>query len=192
MCYYCEGLNGVMPVRKLINIKIHVENFIETIIFASRWLQAPLYLGLIIVQCLYTWKFLSELWNTLFTAHKSTEVKLLLAILSMVDFTMVANLVAMVIIGGYATFVSKLNLDHSADNPDWLAHIDPGTIKIKLASSLVGISSIHLLRSFIDMSDIPFEYIKMQIYIHLTFVCSTMILAVSEFLLSKKIKLKHK
>lgn len=180
-----------MASKKIINLKVQTENFIETMIFASRWLQAPLYLGLIIVQCLYTGKFLSELWTTLLTAHRSTEVKLLLSILSMVDFTMVANLVAMVIIGGYATFVSKLNLDHSADNPDWLAHIDPGTIKIKLASSLVGISSIHLLRSFIDMSVIPFEQIRMQIYIHLTFVCSTVLMAVSEFLLSKKIKLKQ-
>lgn len=180
-----------MKTKKIMNLKLHLENFIETLIFGSRWLQAPLYLGLIVVQCLYTGKFLSELWDIVFTANHATEVKLLLAILSMVDFTMVANLVAMVIIGGYATFVSKLNLDHSADNPDWLAHIDPGTIKIKLASSLVGISSIHLLRSFIDMSVIPFEQIKMQIYIHLTFVCSTLLLAVSEFLLSKKIKHKN-
>lgn len=180
-----------MNNQKLINIKLISENIIEYIIFASRWLQAPLYLGLIIVQCIYTGKFLSELVEIVRSSSHATEVKLLLSILSMVDFTMVANLVAMVIIGGYATFVSKLNLDHSTDNPDWLAHIDPGTIKIKLASSLVGISSIHLLRSFINMNDIPADQIKMQIYMHLTFVISTVLLSVSEFLLYKKIKTKH-
>jgi len=174
--------------KKLHAFKMLLENIIEALIFSSRWLQAPLYLGLIVVQVLYTFKFLSELWLVIQSAHRSTEVKLLLSILSMVDFTMVANLVAMVIIGGYATFVSKLNLDHSSDNPDWLAHIDPGTIKIKLASSLVGISSIHLLRSFINMADIPLEQIKMQIIIHLTFVVSTVLMASSEFLLAKKKK----
>lgn len=180
-----------MNKKNLFNLKTLLENIIESIIFASRWLQAPLYLGLIVVQVMYTGKFLSELVEIVQHSHKSPEVKLLLSILSMVDFTMVANLVAMVIIGGYATFVSKLNLDHSADNPDWLAHIDPGTIKIKLASSLVGISSIHLLRSFINISDIPFEQVRMQIYIHLTFVISTVLMSISEFLLAKKMKIKH-
>lgn len=117
--------------------RILIENGLEYIIFASRWLQAPLYFGLIIVQLIYTYKFIMELIHIVGSAQVSTELQLLLGILSLVDFTMVANLVAMVIIGGYATFVSKLNLDHHDDKPDWLDHIDPGAIKVKLASSLL-------------------------------------------------------
>jgi len=99
---------------------------------------------------------------------------------------MVANLLAMVIIGGYATFVSKLNLDNHDDKPDWLEHIDPGTIKVKLASSLIGISSIHLLRTFIDIAESDIEKIKWQIIIHITFIASTVFLALSEYIMSKK------
>ncbi|MBX9838236.1 MAG: YqhA family protein, partial [Silvanigrellaceae bacterium] len=109
-----------------------------------------------------------------------------LGILQLVDFTMVANLLVMVIIGGYATFVSKLNLENHDDKPDWLDHIDPGAIKIKLASSLIGISSIHLLRSFIDFSTNDIEKVKWQIIIHVTFIASTVFLAVSEYIMSKK------
>jgi uncharacterized protein (TIGR00645 family) len=165
---------------------VHFEQGIEYIIFASRWLQAPLYLGLIVVQCIYAYKFIFELFHIVGSARVSTELQLLLGILGLVDFTMVANLVAMVIIGGYATFVSKLNLDHHDDKPDWLDHIDPGTIKVKLASSLIGISSIHLLQSFIDIDDINMEKIKWQIIIHMTFIASTVFLSLSEYMMSKK------
>lgn len=169
-----------------------IENFLEYIIFASRWLQAPLYLGLIAVQCVYTYKFIIELGHILYTAPTATEMQILLGILSLVDVTMVANLVAMVIIGGYATFVSKLNLFNHIDKPDWLDHIDPGTIKIKLASSLIGISSIHLLRSFIDIEKINVEQLRWQVIIHIAFVISTVLLAVGEYVMAKKHTLNHK
>ncbi|APJ05109.1 hypothetical protein AXG55_06515 [Silvanigrella aquatica] len=159
---------------------------LEYVIFASRWLQAPLYFGLIVVQIIYSYKFIKELIHIVASTNTFTEQQLILGILSLVDFTMVANLIAMVIIGGYATFVSKLNLDNHDDKPDWLDHIDPGTIKVKLASSLIGISSIHLLRSFIDISEVNFETIKWQIIIHMTFIASTVFLALSEYIMSKK------
>jgi uncharacterized protein (TIGR00645 family) len=168
------------------NAKLKLENGIEYVVFASRWLQAPLYLGLIVVQVIYSYKFIVELIHIIQLSNTSTELQLLLGILSLVDFTMVANLLAMVIIGGYATFVSKLNLDNHDDKPDWLEHIDPGTIKVKLASSLIGISSIHLLRTFIDIAESDIEKIKWQIIIHITFIASTVFLALSEYIMSKK------
>lgn len=166
--------------------RILIENILEYTIFASRWLQAPLYFGLIVVQGIYTYKFLVELLHIVGDAKMSSELQVLLGILSLVDVTMVANLVAMVIIGGYATFVSKLNLDHHDDKPDWLDHIDPGAIKVKLASSLIGISSIHLLRSFIDIDKMETSKIMWQIIIHMTFIASTVFLALSEYIMSKK------
>jgi len=175
-----------MSTLKKMNAKLKLENGIEYVVFASRWLQAPLYLGLIVVQVIYSYKFIVELIHIIQLSNTSTELQLLLGILSLVDFTMVANLLAMVIIGGYATFVSKLNLDNHDDKPDWLEHIDPGTIKVKLASSLIGISSIHLLRTFIDIAESDIEKIKWQIIIHITFIASTVFLALSEYIMSKK------
>ncbi|KAB8033753.1 TIGR00645 family protein [Fluviispira multicolorata] len=172
--------------NKINNTRVRFENALEYIIFASRWLQAPMYFGLIVVQVIYTYKFIVELIHIVASTNVSTELQILLGILSLVDVTMVANLVAMVIIGGYATFVSKLNLDHHDDKPDWLDHIDPGAIKVKLASSLIGISSIHLLRSFIDIDKMDIDKIKWQIIIHMTFIASTVFLALSEYIMSKK------
>lgn len=172
--------------KKINRTRVKLEGALEYLIFASRWFQAPLYFGLIVVQVIYTYKFIAELFHIVGAAHISTEQQLILGILSLVDFTMVANLIAMVIIGGYATFVSKLNLDNHDDKPDWLDHIDPGAIKVKLASSLIGISSIHLLRSFIDISTGDIEKIKWQIIIHMTFIASTVFLALSEYIMSKK------
>ena len=168
------------------SVRFYFENSVEYLVFASRWLQAPLYLGLIAVQGIYTYKFILELIHIIRAASVSTELQLLLGILSLVDVTMIANLVAMVIIGGYATFVSKLNLNHHEDKPDWLDHIDPGAIKVKLSSSLIGISSIHLLRTFIDIKDVDPVQIKWQVIIHLTFIASTIFLALSELVMSKK------
>lgn len=168
------------------SIRYQLENGVEYIIFASRWLQAPLYLGLILAQAIYTYKFVVELIHITGSATVSTELQLLLGILGLIDVTMIANLIAMVIIGGYATFVSKLNLKDHEDKPNWLDHIDPGAIKVKLSSSLIGISSIHLLRSFIDINEIEPEKIKWQVIIHMTFIASTIFLALSEYIMSKK------
>lgn len=130
-----------------------IEHVFETVVFASRWIQAPLYGGLIVAELLYAYKFLVELWEMVRHINQQQETIFMLGVLGLIDVTMVANLLTMVIIGGYATFVSKLDLEGHADRPEWLTHIDPGTIKIKLAASLIGISSIHLLKSFVDIAN---------------------------------------
>lgn len=173
-------------------IRQRIEAPMEYIVFASRWLQAPLYLGLIAAQVVYTYKFLEELFHLIGSTYSLTEQQILLGILSLVDVTMVCNLIAVVIIGGWATFVSKLNLDDNEDKPSWLDHIDPGTIKVKLSSSLIGISSIHLLRAFVDMKDLSTEKIKWQVIIHLTFIASTIFLALSEYVMTQKHTPRHK
>src|SRR5690349_22690776 len=104
--------------------------------------------------------------------HQQQETVFMLGVLGLIDVTMVANLLTMVVIGGYATFVSKLDLEQHPDRPDWLTHVDPGTIKIKLAASLIGISSIHLLKGFVDVANENPEHIKCKILFHLTFLVS--------------------
>lgn len=165
-----------------------IERGFEVAIFASRWIQAPLYGGLIIAEILYAYKFLSELWHMVHDLGELSETTFMLGILSLIDITMVANLLTMVVIGGYATFVSKLDLDGHPDRPDWLTHVDPGTIKIKLAASLIGISSIHLLKAFVNVSNTPPEHIQWQILIHMTFLGSAILLAWTDKLMSKENK----
>lgn len=160
-----------------------IENFFEQIIFASRWIQSPIYGGLIIGAILYTYKFLVELIHLCATVNSITEEVLMLGILTLVDITMVLNLLVMVIIGGYATFVSRIQLDKHEDRPDWLEKINAGTLKVKLASALVGISGIHLLKSFIDITKKDPEQIKWQVIIHIVFLLSALALAYTEKLL---------
>lgn len=157
-----------------------LENLFEAIVFSSRWIQAPIYGGLIIGAILYTYKFLVELIHLTATVEFIKEEVLMLGILTLVDISMVLNLLIMVIIGGYATFVSRMHLDHHEDRPDWLEKIDAGTLKVKLAGALVGISGIHLLKSFINISNKDFEQVKWQIVIHVVFLFSTLMLAYTE------------
>ncbi|MEK9142574.1 MAG: TIGR00645 family protein [Nitrospirota bacterium] len=163
----------------------HVEATFESIIFASRWIQAPLYAGLIVVELLYAYKFLIELWEMVLHINKMDETVFMLGVLGLIDVTMVANLLTMVIIGGYATFVSKLDLEQHPDRPDWLTHVDPGTIKIKLAASLIGISSIHLLKGFVDVANENPEHLKWKIFIHMTFLASAILLAWTDKIMQK-------
>ncbi|MFO0774751.1 MAG: TIGR00645 family protein [Nitrospiraceae bacterium] len=162
-----------------------VEHAFETVIFASRWIQAPLYGGLIVAELLYAYKFLVELWEMIHNIRELSETAFMLGILSLIDITMVANLLTMVVIGGYATFVSKLDLDNHRDRPDWLSHVDPGTIKVKLAASLIGISSIHLLKAFVNVSNVSAEHVKWQIMIHMTFLGSAILLAWTDKLMQR-------
>lgn len=161
------------------------ERGFEVVVFASRWIQAPLYGGLIVAEMLYAYKFLTELWHMVFDLQTLSETVFMLGILSLIDITMVANLLTMVVIGGYATFVSKLDLEGHRDKPEWLSHVDPGTIKVKLAASLIGISSIHLLKAFVNVSNVPVEHIKWQILIHMTFLGSAILLAYTDKLMQK-------
>ena len=165
-----------------------IEHAFESVVFASRWIQAPLYGGLIIAELLYAYKFLVELLEMVHSIRELTETVFMLGVLSLIDITMVANLLTMVVIGGYATFVSKLNLDGHPDRPDWLSHVDPGTIKVKLAASLIGISSIHLLKAFVNVSNVSPDHIKWQILIHMTFLGSAILLAWTDKLMQRERK----
>ena len=163
-----------------------VETVFEKLIFASRWLQAPLYAGLIVGGVLYAYKFLIELIHLCATINEITETALMLGVLTLVDITMVANLIIMVIIGGYSTFVSRMDIDKHEDKPEWLQKIDAGTLKIKLAGSLVGVSGIHLLQVFINIKNHESEQIMWLVIIHVVFLLSSIMLAYSEKLLHQK------
>jgi len=169
-----------------------VENLFESFIFASRWVQAPIYAGLIVASVLYCYKFLLELIHLCMTVGSIKEEVLMLGILTLVDISMVLNLLVMVIVGGYATFVSRMNLEAHEDRPDWLEKIDAGTLKVKLAGALVGISGIHLLKSFINISNKDYEQVKWQIIIHVVFLFSTLMLAYTEKVLYSTKKTNEK
>jgi uncharacterized protein (TIGR00645 family) len=119
------------------------------LIFASRWLQLPLYLGLIVAQGVYVVLFLKELWHLVIHTINYTEQEIMLVVLGLIDVVMISNLLIMVIVGGYETFVSRLELERHPDQPEWLSHVNASVLKIKLAMAIIGISSIHLLRTFI-------------------------------------------
>ncbi len=163
-----------------------VENAVERFIFFSRWFQAPMYLGLCVIGFVYSYKFAAELVHIVAEVGTLSEEAFMLGVLTLVDITMVANVLVMVIIGGYATFVSRLPLNDHEDKPDWLQRVDAGTMKVKLAASLVGISGIHLLKSFINIGNKDPEQVTMQIIIHVVFVVSALLLAVTELVLKKK------
>jgi len=156
------------------------------LIFASRWLQAPLYLGLILALAVYVYRFFVELVHLAFLALGTSTVEeqdIMISVLKLVDVVMIANLLIMVIIGGYETFVSRLRLDGHPDQPEWLSHVNAGVLKVKLATALIGISSIHLLGSFIAIGGkTPWDpqQIIYQIAIHMTFVVSALMLAYTD------------
>ena len=122
---------------------------LSSLIFASRWLQLPLYLGLIVAQCVYVFLFGKELWHLIHDATHMGEQQIMLIVLGLIDVVMISNLLVMVIVGGYETFVSRLNLDGHPDQPEWLSHVNASVLKVKLAMAIIGISSIHLLKTFI-------------------------------------------
>ena len=148
-----------------------------SLIFMSRWLQAPLYLGLIIAQGVYVYRFMLELWHLIHDVHSPAETAIMLSVLGLIDVVMIANLLIMVIIGGYETFVSRLRLEGHPDQPEWLSHVNAGILKVKLATALIGISSVHLLKTFIDIDKHTDKDILWQVIIHLSFVASAVLLA---------------
>jgi uncharacterized protein (TIGR00645 family) len=152
---------------------------LATLIFGSRWLQLPLYIGLIVAQAVYVYLFLKELWHLILHASTFGEQQIMLVVLGLIDVVMISNLLVMVIVGGYETFVSRLNLEGHPDQPEWLSHVNAGVLKVKLAMAIIGISSIHLLRTFIEASqlgepDAPVsaEGIMWQTIIHSIFILS--------------------
>jgi uncharacterized protein (TIGR00645 family) len=120
------------------------------LIFSSRWLQLPLYLRLIVAQGVYVILFLKELWHLILHTFDYSEQQIMLVVLGLIDVVMISNLLIMVIVGGYETFVSRLELERHPDQPEWLSHVNASVLKIKLAMAIIGISSIHLLRTFIE------------------------------------------
>lgn len=175
-------------------------------IFASRWLQLPLYLGLILAQGVYVFHFWLELVHLIHAAmgnadalnqlvasigYKSTvEVKslnetiIMLVVLALIDVVMISNLLIMVIVGGYETFVSRMNLDSHPDQPEWLSHVNASVLKVKLATAIIGISSIHLLKTFINAENYSEKVLLWQTAIHIAFLFSALAIAYTDKLMS--------
>jgi uncharacterized protein (TIGR00645 family) len=175
---------------------------LPSLIFASRWLQLPLYLGLIVAQAIYVWLFWQELYHLLLAAFgnagalehvldavtvegvarpaKLTETVIMLVVLGLIDVVMISNLLIMVIVGGYETFVSRMNLEGHPDQPEWLSHVNASVLKVKLATAIIGISSIHLLKTFINAAAYDEKTLLAQVGIHITFLLSAMAIAASD------------
>ena len=145
-------------------------------LFLTRWLQAPLYAGLVVAQGVYVYHFLKELYHLVLHANSFSEAQLMLMVLGLIDVVMIANLLVMVIIGGYETFVSRLYLQDHPDEPEWLGHVNAGVLKVKLAMAIIGISSIHLLQTFINAEQLSEKTLLWQTIIHMSFVFSAMAL----------------
>jgi uncharacterized protein (TIGR00645 family) len=157
------------------------------LIFGSRWLQLPLYLGLIVGQGVYVVLFVKELWHLVLHSLDYTEQQIMMLVLGLIDVVMISNLLVMVIVGGYETFVSRLDLQGHPDEPEWLSHVNASVLKIKLAMAIIGISSIHLLRAFIEAGNLGSSRttytetgIMWQVLIHLTFIVSAIGIAFVE------------
>ena len=176
------------------------------LIFASRWLQLPLYLGLIIAQAVYVVHFLVELTHLVEAAFGNqtalqalissigykpeapitslNETVIMLVVLALIDVVMISNLLIMVIVGGYETFVSRLHLEEHPDQPEWLSHVNASVLKVKLATAIIGISSIHLLKTFINAANYDLKVLMWQTIIHVVFLLSALAIALTDRLMS--------
>ena len=162
------------------------------LIFSTRWMQVPLYLGLIVAQGVYVVLFVKELIHLISGAVSLSEQHIMLAVLGLIDVVMISNLLVMVIVGGYETFVSRLNLEGHPDQPEWLSHVNASVLKVKLAMAIIGISSIHLLKTFIALGsgqgpmDGPgwWHGAMWQTIIHLAFIVSAIGIAFTDKLMA--------
>jgi uncharacterized protein (TIGR00645 family) len=186
-----DDRNKMRPLRPLPNL-----------IFMSRWLQLPLYLGLIAAQAIYVWLFWQELYYLVVAAFgnmgalehvldavtvdgverptKLNETVIMLVVLGLIDVVMISNLLIMVIVGGYETFVSRLGLQGHPDQPEWLSQVNASVLKVKLATAIIGISSIHLLKTFINAAAYDEKTIIAQTGIHITFLLSALAIAAAD------------
>jgi uncharacterized protein (TIGR00645 family) len=155
-----------------------VEQFIEKTLFASRWLLAPLYLGLSLALVALGIKFFQEVYHVLSHILVSSEADMILTLLALIDLVLVGSLIVMVMFSGYENFVSRLEVGEQADKLGWLGKLDAGTLKLKVAASIVAISSIHLLRAFMNAQQIPNDKLLWYVIIHLTFVVSAVLMGV--------------
>ena len=192
----------VSPLRPLPNL-----------IFASRWLQLPLYLGLIAAQAVYVVHFVVELWHLIEAAFGSqaalqqliasigykqnvaitslNETVIMLVVLALIDVVMISNLLIMVIVGGYETFVSRMGLQGHPDQPEWLSHVNASVLKVKLATAIIGISSIHLLKTFINADNYTDRVLIAQTVIHITFLLSAIAIAYTDKIMSGIAERRH-
>ncbi|MFP5417771.1 MAG: TIGR00645 family protein [Gammaproteobacteria bacterium] len=152
-------------------------SLLSTILFGSRWLQVPLYLGLIGAQLVYVVHFMVELEHLIVGTFTLTEETTMLIVLGLIDVVMISNLLIMVIVGGYETFVSRLNLEGHPDEPEWLSHVNANVLKVKLATAIIGISSIHLLKTFINAPNLSEKVLMWQTIIHMAFIVSAVAIA---------------
>ena len=166
-------------------------NPLPALIFSSRWLQLPLYLGLIVAQGVYVVLFLKELWHLVHGATSLSEQDIMLLVLGLIDVVMISNLLMMVIVGGYETFVSRMRLERHPDQPEWLSHVNASVLKVKLAMAIIGISSIHLLKTFIEVGDLGTTNSKFteagvmwQTIIHCVFILSAIGIAYTDRLMT--------
>lgn len=177
-------MNDIPPVYKT--------GFFPKLIFSSRWLQLPLYLGLIVAQCAYVYLFLHELWVLVSGVAKLGEQEIMLIVLGLIDVVMISNLLVMVIVGGYETFVSRLRLNGHPDQPEWLSHVNATVLKVKLAMAIIGISSVHLLKTFIEAGNLGSPNAKFteagvmwQTIIHMAFIASAVGIAYTDLLMQR-------
>jgi uncharacterized protein (TIGR00645 family) len=199
-------LTGMTKPTRAPNSELSKMQFLPNMIFASRWLQMPLYLGLILAQGVYVWHFFIELYHLVFAAFGSqpdvvalvksigyktdapitslNETVIMLVVLALIDVVMISNLLIMVIVGGYETFVSRMNLQDHPDQPEWLSHVNASVLKVKLATAIIGISSIHLLKTFINAANYTEQVLMYQTIIHITFLLSAMAIAYTDKLMS--------
>ncbi|MBL8313463.1 MAG: TIGR00645 family protein [Rubrivivax sp.] len=189
-------------------------NALPNFIFASRWLQLPLYLGLIVAQCVYVFHFWVELTHLIEAAFgnkdaltalitsigykgntgwvpKLDETVIMLVVLGLIDVVMISNLLIMVIVGGYETFVSRMNLEDHPDQPEWLDHVNASVLKVKLATAIIGISSIHLLKTFINAGNYEEKVLIWQTVIHIAFLFSALSIALADRLMSHASRSGH-
>lgn len=164
---------------------------LEHFIFWSRWLQAPLYLGLIVAQGVYVYQFMHELAILVTKTGSLSESEVMLIVLGLIDVVMIANLLIMVIIGGYETFVSKLDLEGNPDQPEWLSHVNAGVLKVKLAVALISISSIHLLRTFINAPHMEDRVVVIQVAIHVSFLISAIAIAWTDKIMMQTLQISQ-
>ena len=167
-------------------------SLLEKFIFWSRWLQAPLYVGLIVAQVVYVYHFGLELTHLIAGAATLKESDIMLIVLGLIDVVMIANLLIMVIIGGYETFVSRLDLQGHPDQPEWLSHVNAGVLKIKLSTAIIGISSIHLLKSFINANNLEQHTLLWQVTIHMVFIVSAMAMAFTDKMMNETLAMGKK
>ena len=166
-----------------------VEGFLERSMFASRWLMAPFYVGLVLSLILLLCKFVQELWHVAPHVLELSETETILAILGLIDLSLAGNLLLIVIFSGYENFVSKIHIGDHEDKPDWMGKVDFSGLKLKLFASIVAISGIQLLKQFMNIANVPESQLMWMVIVHLTFVLSSVMLAVMDLITVKAHKM---